>query len=216
MTDQSSHETTEQPAQRAAPVTAEQPASPFQTTGTDHVTLVGSNPEETIEFYRDTLGMSLVLRQPNLDRPEVTHLFFDTGDGRLVTFFVHEDRESATAQEPDVGAVHHLAFRIPHDRLGEVKAGLEAKGHGYSEYDRGAFHALYTSDHNGLTIELVVDKYDIPDAERGAVLARAHAERVEAGAEFVAGDHVEAALDALGVEASRRPLPDAEPGRAFD
>lgn len=198
------------------PVTADPPASPFQTTGVDHVTLIGSNPEETIAFYRDTLGMPLVLRQPNLDRPDVTHLFFDAGDGRLVTFFVHEDRQSAPDQEPDVGAVHHLAFQIDHERLEAVKTGLEEEGHGYSEYDRGAFHALYTSDHNGLTIELVVDKYDIPDDRRGEVLARAHAERVEAGSEFVDGEHIEAALNELELDVTRHELPTAAPGRAFD
>jgi len=57
--------------------------------------LIGSNEAETIEFYRDVLGMPLVLRQPNLDQPEVTHLFFDTGDGRILTFFVEDDRDSS-------------------------------------------------------------------------------------------------------------------------
>ena len=196
--------------------TAERPDSVLQTTGADHVTLVGSNPDETIAFYRDVLGMPLVLRQPNLDRPEVTHLFFDAGDGRLVTFFVHEDRDSADSQQPDVGAVHHLAFRIDHERLGEIKDGLREAGHGFSEYDRGAFHALYTEDHNGLTIELVVDKYAIPDDRRGEVLARAQAERQSAGAEYVDDEHMQAALDALGLPVERREIGEAATGRAYD
>ncbi|MEF8883160.1 MAG: VOC family protein, partial [Halapricum sp.] len=60
-------------------VTAELPDAPIHTTGVDHITLIGSNEEETIAFYRDLLGMPLVLRQPNLDDPASTHLFFDTG-----------------------------------------------------------------------------------------------------------------------------------------
>ncbi|HET7324623.1 MAG TPA: VOC family protein, partial [Halococcus sp.] len=94
-------------------VTAELPDSAFRTSGTDHITLIGSNEEDTIAFYRDILGMPLVLRQPNLDAPHMTHLFFDTGDGRMLTFFVTDDRDSHTGpQRPGVGAVHHLAFSI--------------------------------------------------------------------------------------------------------
>jgi catechol 2,3-dioxygenase-like lactoylglutathione lyase family enzyme len=199
------------------PVTADRSDSAFRTTGTDHVTLVGSNVEDTVAFYRDVLGMRLVLRQPNLDRPEVTHLFFDSGDGRLVTFFVHEDRDSADApQQPGVGAVHHLAFRVDADRLDEVKDGLDEADHGYSEFDRGAFHSLYTRDHNGLTVELVVDKFGIPDDSRAEVLALAHEKRVADGAEFVDDDHVEAALSDLGLDATPRDVPDAAAGRDFE
>jgi len=75
-------------------VSATRPNSAVRVEGSDHVTLEGSDVEATIEFYRDVLGMPLVLRQPNLDRKHLTHLFFDPGDGRLVTFFVSEDRDA--------------------------------------------------------------------------------------------------------------------------
>ncbi|PSP58381.1 lactoylglutathione lyase [Halobacteriales archaeon QH_7_66_36] len=194
-------------------VSAARPDSVLQTAGWDHVTLIGSNAEDTIEFYRDVLGLPLVIRQPNLDRPEVEHLFFDAGDGRMVTFFVDEERASADGQDPDVGAVHHLAFRIAPDELGGIRDRLADAGHAVNEYDRGAFHSLYTEDHNGLTIELAADKYDIPDERRGEVYARAQAARVEAGAEFVSDDHLEAALDALDLPVEPHDLPDTTAGR---
>ncbi|SEW01825.1 Glyoxalase/Bleomycin resistance protein/Dioxygenase superfamily protein [Halobacterium jilantaiense] len=81
-------------ADDSIPVSADVPDSPFRTTGTDHVTVWGSNAEETIAFYRDLLGMPLVMRQPNLDDPSQTHLFFDTGDGRILTVFVSDERSS--------------------------------------------------------------------------------------------------------------------------
>lgn len=205
-----------QPPEATPPVSAEPPESPFRTIGTDHVTLVGSNAGDTVRFYRDILGMPLVLRQPNLDRPEVTHLFFDTGDGRVITFFVNEDRESTDKQEPGIGAVHHLAFRIAPERLNEVKAGLEEHGYNCSEFDRGAFHSLYTRDHNGLTIELVVDKYAIPDERRGAVLATAQEKREAAGAEFVKDEHLEAALEELGLPVERASVPETTAGTGVD
>ena len=75
-------------------ITAESSESPLHTTRTDHVTLVGGNKEDRTEFYCDVLRMALVLRQPNLDNPDATNLFFDSGDGRIVTFFVTDDRQS--------------------------------------------------------------------------------------------------------------------------
>ncbi|ESP87307.1 VOC family protein [Candidatus Halobonum tyrrellensis] len=196
-----------------APVTADRPDSAFHVTGTDHVTLIGSNEADTIEFYRDVLGMSLVLRQPNLDAPDVTHLFFDTGDGRILTFFVEDNRDSHEGpQRVGVGGVHHLAFQIEAGELEEIKESLRADGYGYSEFDRGAFHSLYTRDHNGLTIELVVDKYEIPDDRRGEVLALAQAKRVDAGAEYVDDEQMQAALEELGLPAERADVPDAATG----
>ncbi|MWG35864.1 VOC family protein [Halomarina oriensis] len=193
-------------------ISAERPASTIAVEGTDHVTLVGSNPEDTVAFYRDVLGMRLVMRQPNLDRSEVEHLFFDAGDGRLVTFFCEADRESAEDQAPGVGAVHHLAFRLDPAQFRETRENLQESGRRFSEFDRGAFHSLYTKDHNGLVVELVADKFVVPDDRRAEVLATAHAHRVEAGAEFVRGEDLAAALESLGLPVEEHDLPDAPTG----
>ncbi|MFB6169523.1 MAG: VOC family protein [Haloarculaceae archaeon] len=194
-------------------ITAARPDAPIHLSGTDHITLIGSNVEDTVAFYRDLLGMPLVLRQPNLDQPEVTHLFFDTGDGRILTFFCADDRESHSGpQRVGVGGVHHLAFSVEAERFEETRAALEDAGKRYSVFDRGAFHSLYTRDHNGLTIELATDKWDIPDDRRGEVLALAHHKRVEAGAEYVDDEHMEAALEELGLPVERADLEPAPTG----
>ncbi|WP_049996907.1 VOC family protein [Halococcus sediminicola] len=196
-----------------ADVTAEPPTAPVPVVGTDHITLIGSNPEDTIAFYRDVLGMPLVLRQPNLDQPEVEHLFFDTGDGRILTFFVTDDRPSnPRGQRAGVGAVHHLAFRLDPERFEEAREGLREANRRFNEFDRGPFQSLYTSDHNGLTIELATDKYRIPDDRRGEVYAEAQAQRVADGAEYVGDEHLEAALEELGIDVHRYDLPDAPTG----
>jgi glyoxalase family protein len=36
--------------------------------------------------------MPFVFEQPNLDRPEESHLYFEPGDGRLITIFNNENR----------------------------------------------------------------------------------------------------------------------------
>ncbi|PSQ37975.1 lactoylglutathione lyase [Halobacteriales archaeon SW_12_71_31] len=194
-------------------VDATTPDSPVGVYGTDHVTVEGTDVEGTIEFYRDVLGLALVLRQPNLDRSDLTHLFFDVGDGRLLTFFVSEERDPADLPDPQPGQVHHLAFRIDGDRIPEIAAGLEERDYPVSEYDRGAFHSLYTEDHNGLVIELVAEKFDVPDDRRGEVLALAHGERIADGSEFVRAEHVRTAVEELGIDAEEHDVGGAPAGR---
>ena len=195
------------------PVTAEPPDSPFRTTGTDHITIWGSNAEDTIAFYRDLLGMPLVLRQPNLDDPSQTHLFFDTGDGTILTFFVSDERGSdPRPQRTGTGGVHHLCFNIAPERFEAVQAALEAAGRSYNVFDRGIFFSLYTRDHDGLIIELTADKFDIPDDRKGEVLATAQRIRERDGAEYAKTEHLAAALAELDIEAERYELPDADSG----
>ncbi|ELZ28462.1 Glyoxalase/bleomycin resistance protein/dioxygenase [Halogeometricum pallidum JCM 14848] len=195
------------------PVTAELPDSPFHTTGTDHVTIWGSNEEDTVAFYRDLLGMRLVLRQPNLDDPSQTHLFFDTGDGRIVTFFVSDDRQSnRMGQRGGVGSVHHLCFSVAPEEFGEMVEAIEDDGRNYNIFDRGIFYSLYTNDNNGLVIELSTDKYDIPDDRRAEVLAKTQEIREADGAEYAKDEHLAEALEALGLDATAHDLPDAASG----
>src|SRR6056297_310715 len=183
-------------ADDSIPTSADAPDSPFRTTGTDHITVWGSNAEETIAFYRDLLGMPLVLRQPNLDDPSQTHLFFDTGDGRILTVFVSDERSSNRGRlRTQVGGVHHLSFSIAAADFEDVMEALEEAGHGYNVFDRGIFFSLYTQDNNGLIIELSADKYDIPDDRRGEVLATAQRIREEDGADYAEDEHLAAALD---------------------
>jgi catechol 2,3-dioxygenase-like lactoylglutathione lyase family enzyme len=197
------------------PVSADPPESPFRTTGTDHITIWGSNAEDTIDYYRDTLGMSLVLRQPNLDDPSQTHLFFDTGDGTILTFFVSDDRPSnRQPQRTDVGGVHHLCFNLDPQRFEEVARALDTAGYNYNVFDRGIFYSLYTRDHDGLIIELTADKFDYPDERNGEVLATTQRIRERAGAEYAQVEHMREALDELDIDAEEYDLPDADSGTA--
>jgi catechol 2,3-dioxygenase-like lactoylglutathione lyase family enzyme len=194
------------------PVTAERPDSPIQTTGTDHITIWGSNEEDTLAFYRDLLGMPVVLRQPNLDDPSQTHLFFDTGDGRILTVFVGDRQSNRGRQRGGTGSVHHLCFSVAPEDFEDVAAALDDDGRNYNVFDRGIFFSLYTHDNNGLVIELSTDKYDIPDDRRGEVLAKAQELRVEDGADYAKDEHLAAALEELGLDADPYDLPDAASG----
>ena len=57
----------------------------MQTQGVHHITLVGADRKTSIDFWEGVLGMPFVFDQPNLDVPAESHLYFDPGDGRLIT-----------------------------------------------------------------------------------------------------------------------------------
>lgn len=200
------------PDPEGIPVTADRPDAPIHTTGIDHITLIGSNEADTVAFYRDLLGMSLVLRQPNLDDPSSTHLFFDTGDGRILTFFVADRESDPQPVGGEVGSVHHLSVRVDPERFDAVREALAEAGRQFNDFDRGIFRSLYTRDHNGMLIELATDAYAIPDDRRAEVLAKTQEIRERDGADHAEDRHLEAALESLDIPVDPAGLGDAPSG----
>src|SRR6476469_2981516 len=85
----------------------------LQSQGVHHITIVGADRQTSIDFWEGVLGMPFVFEQPNLDNASESHLYFDPGDGRLITIFTNEDRVADPARTPtDPGCVHHLAFAV--------------------------------------------------------------------------------------------------------
>ena len=85
----------------------------LQTQGVHHITLIGADRQTSIDFWEGVLGMPFIFEQPNLDVPEESHLYFDPGDGRLITIFTREDRRPTGQPTPEaIGAAHHVAFNV--------------------------------------------------------------------------------------------------------
>ena len=85
----------------------------IQVQGVHHITIVGSTRQSAIDFWEGALGMPFIFEQPNLGKPDENHLYFDPGDGRLLTVFTNESREDARRPAPrEVGCVEHLAFNV--------------------------------------------------------------------------------------------------------
>lgn len=170
------------------------------TTGVHHITLIGSNRQDTIEFYQGVLGMPLVFEQPNLDVPEETHLYFDPGDGRLITFFVRTDRETDPEPVPEVtGNVHHIAYAVSKETYDRAAKGLEELGYpNTGEIDRGFMDSLYFRDPNGHLIELACYKVEPPEGHTMVeVLEKAHQIRLAQGDNAIEAKHLHEAVNEL-------------------
>ena len=88
----------------------------IQVQGLHHITLVGSTKASAIAFWQDLLGMPFIFEQPNLGKPDENHLYFDPGDGRLLTVFTDESRA-----DPMVGRARPVA-RLQVGRSDELDA----------------------------------------------------------------------------------------------
>lgn len=174
--------------------------SRIQVQGVHHITFVGSNRQATIDFYQGVLGMPLVFEQPNLDVPGETHLYFDPGDGRLVTFFVRETRAADPTPNPEgIGNLHHLCLTVSRATYTQAAQRLNERGiSNTGEIDRGFMDSIYFRDPNGQLLELACFKFAPPEGCTIAdVLGMAHQLRVAAGEYAITSAHVADAIDAL-------------------
>ncbi|MHC9296970.1 VOC family protein [Mycobacterium sp. LTG2003] len=116
------------------------PNSEFEFGGINHVALVCSDMERTVDFYSNVLGMPLI---KSLDLPGGIgqHFFFDAGNGDCIAFFWFRDAPdgvpgiSAPAAIPGIGEIvsatgslNHLALHVPAEKFDEYRQKLKAKG----------------------------------------------------------------------------------------
>ena len=172
----------------------------IQTQGVHHITFVGSNRQAIIDFYQGVLGMPLVFEQPNLDVPDELHLYFDPGDGRLITFFVRPTRVDDPAPNPEnIGNLHHIAYTVSRATYTQVAARLKEFGIANTgPIDRGFMDSIYFRDPNGQLLEMACFKFAPPEGHTLAdVLRVAHRLRVQSGDYAIADKHIADALAEL-------------------
>ena len=183
----------------------------IQVQGVHHITLAGADRQTSIDFWEGVLGMAFIFEQPNLDNPGEGHLYFDAGDGRLVTVFTDETRRPVHGRTPtDPGCVHHLAFNVSRAVFSQAIARLEERGIGHSGVrDRGFMDSIYFKDPLGLLIELACYKFFPPaGCTHAEVLIRAHRLRIERGDGHIREDHLADAIEML--------MREGQPSLSFD
>ena len=182
----------------------------IQSQGVHHITIVGADRQTSIDFWEGVLGMPFVFEQPNLDNESESHLYFDPGDGRLITVFTNEERRADPSRlSRDPGTVHHIAFSLSRATFAQVVERLDERGIRHSGVkDRGFMDSIYFDDPLGLLIELASYRFEPPHGLTHAdVLLEAHLVRVERDDYNIAQEHLADAMERL-VERTRASLSD--------
>jgi catechol 2,3-dioxygenase-like lactoylglutathione lyase family enzyme len=172
----------------------------IQTQGVHHITLNGADRQTSIDFWEGVLGMPFIFDQPNLDEPDQGHLYFDPGDGRLITVFTDESRKPDGSPVPEaIGSLHHLAFNVSQASFWQVAERLEARGVPHTgPVDRGFMDSIYFRDPLGLRIELASYRFVPPEGCREAdVMIEAHRIRVAHGDRNIERRHLADAIEYL-------------------
>jgi len=180
----------------------------LQVQGVHHITLTGADRQTSIDFWEGVLGMPCIFDQPNLDTPSEGHLYFDPGDGRLITVFTSEDRRPDPRRTPtEPGCVHHLAFTVSKAMFSQCVKRLDDRGIRHSgPKDRGFMDSIYFKDPMGLLIELACYRFEPPvGCTHADVMIEAHRIRVAAGDDHIAEGHLADAIERL-VESRQQSL----------
>ena len=190
----------------------------LQSQGLHHITIVGADRQTSIDFWEGVLGMPFVFEQPNLDRPDESHLYFDPGDGRLITIFTNEERAVDSSRTPtDVGCVHHIAFAISQATFAQTVERLAERAIANSGVkDRGFMDSIYFEDPLGLLIELAAYRFEPPAGHtHAAVLLEAHRIRVQREDYNINQEHLADAIETLVARSSGSLSDDRAPKTAY-
>ena len=186
----------------------------LQTQGVHHITLTGADRQTSIDFWEGVLGMPFVFEQPNLDRPEESHLYFDPGDGRLITIFTNEGRSpDPSPRSQDTGHVHHIAFAVSNATFRQTVERLAERGIENSGVkDRGFMDSIYFRDPLGLLIELASYRFEPPAGHTHAdVLLEAHLVRTQREDYNIDPEHLADAIERLVARSQRSLSEDRSP-----
>jgi len=126
-----------------------------KTTGIHHITAMVNDAQRNIDFYTGLLGLRLVKKTINFDRPEVYHLYFgnETGQpGTVITFFPWAKQLKGRIGTGQVGVI---SFIIPVGSIHFWKQRLQKFSIDFSTSERFGEKFILFNDPDGLQLELI-------------------------------------------------------------
>ena len=141
-------------AERSEPAGAE--PRRLSIAGIHHVSLICSDLDRAVWFYRDVLGMRLITSGTNQDDPGARQFFLGDRNGAPGTLISLLEYPGLEPGRPGAGAAHHFALR----------AGSDEELEGWREYlasrgvpcttvlDRTHFQSIYLRDPDGHIVEI--------------------------------------------------------------
>ena len=160
----------------------------FETRGLNHLALVCSDMQRTVDFYEGVLGFPLV-KTVELPTSKGQHFFFDIGNGASIAFFWFPDAAPAapgiSCQHPEtkrsgIASMNHVAIDVPLDQIEDIHRRLLEKGIeatpivNHDDSDRGAspemhpgvfVRSIYFSDPDGILLEFAAWARDFTPAD---------------------------------------------------
>ena len=145
-----------------------------------HVAYSCNDARETVEFYRDMLGMEFTVafaedRVPSTgEHDPYMHVFLDAGGGNVLAFFELPTRPPMGRDPNTPQWVQHIAFEVVDlatlslARARLLERGIEVVG----PTDHGLFRSIYFFDPNGHRLELTCNTA----SDEATAKARANAE----------------------------------------
>ncbi len=139
-----------------------------------HVAYRCRDAKETVNFYRDHLGMAFKLaiaedRVPSTGEEDpYMHVFLDAGMGNVLAFFELPGAPDMDRDRNTPEWVQHIAFEVPdmqtlHESRSRLQAaGIEVTG----PVNHGIFDSIYFFDPNGHRLELACNKGTKEDLAR--------------------------------------------------
>ncbi len=133
--------------------------------GIHHVAYRCKDAKQTVEFYRDVLGMEFTVAFAEDHVPSTgaydpyMHVFLDAGGGNVVAFFELPEQPSMDRDRNTPEWVQHIAFMVESEEdLIAAKARAESKGLDVlGPTDHGIFKSIYFFDPNGHRLELATN-----------------------------------------------------------
>jgi catechol 2,3-dioxygenase-like lactoylglutathione lyase family enzyme len=127
-----------------------------------HVAYRCRDAKETVEFYRDVLGMEFQLAFAEDHVPSTgeydpyMHVFLDAGGGNVLAFFELPTQKDMGRDENTPQWVQHIAFEVE-DKPTLIAAKARAESYNITVLgptDHGIFRSIYFFDPNGHRVEL--------------------------------------------------------------
>ncbi|TCJ01726.1 ring-cleaving dioxygenase [Cytobacillus praedii] len=127
----------------------------LNTAGIHHITAMVTDAQRNIDFYAGVLGLRLVKKTINFDRPEVYHLYFgnETGEpGTVITFFPWAKQLKGRIGTGQVGVT---SYSIPKGSASFWEHRLKKFDVEYPTANRFGETYIKFNDPDGLHLELV-------------------------------------------------------------
>ena len=146
-----------------------------------HVAYRCNDAKETVDFYRDLLGMEFQLafaedEVPSTRQPDpYMHVFLDAGMGNVLAFF-ELTNAPPMGRDPNTPTwVQHIAFEVSDAvALAAARERVEAAGlEVIGPIDHGIFDSIYFFDPNGHRLEIAANKGSAEDRARAHAVADA-------------------------------------------